>query len=129
MDKVSTSLEDYLKALVTLGATPEHGIKPSDLAREVGVSKPSACKALSVLREKGYVEQPYYGDATLTEEGLEYGRGILKRHTYLYAFLTHELGISPELAEDEAHKMEHAISEESFEKWAAFIESRGFLDE
>ena len=124
MEKVSKSLEDYLEAMVILGGTTERAIRPSDIARHMDVSKPSVGKALSSLREKGFVDQPYYGEATLTEKGYEYGRAIYRRHRYLTAFFEHELGIPAETAEREACLMEHAISDESFEKWVAFISER-----
>lgn len=129
MDKMSMSLEDYLEAIVILGGTTEKAVRPSDLAREMGVSKPSAGKALTALREKGYVTQPYYGEATLTEAGMEYGLAIYKRHRYLTAFLIKEVGIDPDVAEKEACLMEHAISDSSFEHWAAYIEERVLVDE
>ena len=125
MDKLSQSLEDYLEAMVMLGGTTESSVRPSDIARKVGVSKTSVGKALGTLRERGLVVQPYYGEATLTQEGYEYGMATLKRHRYLTAFFESELGISADVAEEEACLMEHAISDESFEKWIAYIESRG----
>ena len=67
MEKISKSLEDYLKAMVLLGGTPQQSVRPSDIARKMGVSKTSAGKALSSLREDGLVIQPYYGEATLTD--------------------------------------------------------------
>ena len=122
---MSKSLEDYLKAMVLLGGTPNTSLKPSDIARRMGVSKTSAGKALTALREKNLVTQPYYGEATLTEEGYEYGMAMVKRHRCLIAFLEQELGIAPEVADREAHLMEHAISDSSLRKWVSFIEDRG----
>lgn len=85
------------------------------------VSKASVNKAMSVLKEKGFAEQPYYGDITLTAEGYEYGRSVLERHEMLYLFLTKALGIPEDRADEEACLMEHAISDESFEKWFDFV--------
>ena len=129
MEKLSKSLEDYLEAIVILGGTTEQSVRPSDIARQMGVSKTSAGKALNTLRELGFVDQPYYGEATLTEDGYAYGASVFKRHCYLTAFLIKEVGISAEVAEEEACLMEHAISDASFEKWANFIEQRGILDD
>ena len=58
----------------------------------------------------------------------EYGKAVLKRHRYLTAFLSKALGIDDETAEDEACLMEHAISDESFEKWVAYIEELGIVE-
>lgn len=129
MDKLSKSLEDYLEAIVMLGGTTEQSVRPSDIARKMGVSKTSVGKALTALRERRLVDQPYYGEATLTEEGYAYGAATYKRHRYLTAFLEKELGIPAETAEEEACLMEHAISDESFEKWAAFIEGRNLVEQ
>lgn len=121
MEKISKSHEDYLEAMVELGATTENPIRSVDVAAKLGVSKASVNKAMSVLKEKGFAEQPYYGDITLTAEGYEYGRSVLERHEMLYLFLTKALGIPEDRADEEACLMEHAISDESFEKWFAFV--------
>ena len=84
--------------------------------------------AVGLLKEKGLVEQPYYGDITLTESGYEYAQAVYKRHRYLTAFLSKQLGIPEDVAEDEACLMEHAISDESFKKWVTYIEELGIVD-
>ena len=129
MDKLSKSLEDYLETIVMLGGTTQQSVRPSDIARKMGVSKTSVGKALTSLREKGLVTQPYYGEATLTEEGHAYGAAILKRHRSLAAFLEQAVGIPRETAEEEACLIEHAISDESFEKWEAFFAQLGINDD
>ena len=121
MEKMSKSHEDYLEAMVELGATTENPIRSVDVAAKMGVSKASVNKAMSVLKDRGFAEQPYYGDITLTKEGYEYGVSILERHEMLYSFLTKALGIPEDRADEEACLMEHAISDESFEKWFEFV--------
>lgn len=121
MEKMSMSHEDYLEAIVELGGTTEASVRSVDIATKLGVSKASVNKAVTVLKEKGLAVQPYYGDITLTEEGYEYGNSVLERHHLLFTFLTRALGISADRADEEACLMEHAISDESFEKWAAYI--------
>ena len=122
MEKMSTSHEDYLEAMVMLGATTEASVRSVDVATNLGVSKASVNKAMSVLKEKGLAEQPYYGDITLTEEGYAYGISVLERHEMLFTFLTKAIGLSEEDADREACLMEHAISDASFEKWFEFVE-------
>ena len=122
MEKTSTSHEDYLEAMVMLGATTEASVRSVDVATKLGVSKASVNKAMSVLKEKGLAEQPYYGDITLTEEGYAYGTSVLERHEMLFTFLTKAIGLSEEDADREACLMEHAISDASFEKWFEFVE-------
>ena len=129
MEKVSMSHEDYLEAIIMLGGTTEESIRSVDIAKQMGVSKASVNKAIGLLKEKGLVEQPYYGDITLTEKGFEYGGAVYKRHRYLTAFLSKALGIPADVAEEEACQMEHAISDESFEKWVSYIEGLGLVEE
>ena len=121
VEKMSMSHEDYLEAIVMLGGTTEASVRSVDIATKLGVSKASVNKAMTVLKEKGLAEQPYYGDVTLTEEGYEYGTSVLDRHRMLSMFLTKALGIPEERAEKEACLMEHAISDDSFEKWSSYI--------
>ena len=129
MEKLSQSLEDYLKAIVMLGGTTERSVRPSDIAREMGVSKTSVGKALTSLRSRNLIVQPYYGKATLTEEGYAYGASILERNRYLTAFLAKAVGLPQETAKREACLMEHAISDESFEKWTDYIVRLGVIDD
>ena len=121
MEKMSMSHEDYLEAIVMLGGTTENSVRSVDVATKLGVSKASVNKAMTALKEKGYADQPYYGDITLTLEGYEYGSSVLNRHHMLFKFLSKALGIPDEQAEKEACLMEHAISDESFEKWISYI--------
>lgn len=121
MEKMSMSHEDYLEAIVMLGGTTEVSVRSVDIANKLGVSKASVNKAVTSLKEKGLVDQPYYGDVTLTKDGYAYGTQVFDRHRILELFLTKALGIEPEVAAKEACQMEHAISDDSFEKWRAFI--------
>ena len=117
------SHEDYLEAMVMLGASATQSVRAVDVAEKMGVSKASVSKAVSVLKQKGFVDQPYYGDITLTESGAAYGNKVLCRHRTLTMFLNKAVGLDLKTAEEEACKMEHAISDDSFEKWLAFIDS------
>ena len=121
MEKRSKSHEDYLEAIVILGGTTEVSVRSVDIANKMGVSKASVNKAVTALKEKALAEQPYYGDVTLTEAGYAYGTAVYDRHRMLSKFLNKELGIPEDVAENEAFLMEHAISDESFEKWRAYI--------
>ena len=115
------SHEDYLEAMVMLGGDPKTPVRSVDIANKLGVSKASVSKAINALKDNGYVVQPYYGDITLTQAGLEYGKSVLERHKLLTDFLNKALGIPEDVAEEEACLMEHAISDESFEKWVTYI--------
>lgn len=125
MEKVSMSHEDYLEAIVMLGGTSTLPVRSVDIAAKLGVSKASVSKAVASLKASGMLNQPFYGDITLTEEGYEYGQAVLERHTMLTKFLLEAIGLDQEDAEEEACQMEHAISDESFEKWLAYFKSIG----
>ena len=129
MDKVSKSHEDYLEAIVMLGGTDKQSVRSVDVAKKLSVSKASVNKAVTLLKERGMLDQPYYGDITLTKKGYGYAKSVYKRHRYLSAFLEKGLGIAADVADEEACLMEHAISDDSFEKWIAFIDKMGIVTE
>lgn len=119
------TVEDYLEAIVVLrDMKGSDEIRSVDLANMRNVSKASVNKALSIMREKGYVEQERYGRITLTEAGLEYGTAVWRRHQVLRGFLVDELGVDPEEANREACRMEHAISEDTMARWEKYLEAR-----
>lgn len=124
-DKVSTSHEDYLEAIVMLGGSSTQSVRSVDIAEKMGVSKASVSKAVSSLKASGMLDQPFYGEVTLTAEGYEYGLAVQKRHQMLTRFLHETIGLTEEVAEEEACQMEHAISDESFKKWLAYFEKIG----
>lgn len=119
------SHEDYLEAIVMLGGSQTQSVRSVDIATKMGVSKASVSKAVTSLKNSGMLEQPYYGDITLTEDGYNYGCAVLKCHEMLTRFLTEKVGLTEEVAEEEACQMEHAISDESFKKWLAYFERIG----
>jgi Mn-dependent DtxR family transcriptional regulator len=121
-DKLSPANEDYLEAIFELGGT-DGPVRSVDLANKLSVSKASVNNAVSNLKQAGLVEQPYYGDITLTSRGAEYAAGILERHHVLYHFLLDVLGVQPEVAADEACKMEHAISDDTLRRLTAHLKT------
>lgn len=125
MTKVSMSHEEYLEAIVMLGGSTTQPVRSVDVAKQLNVSKASVSKAISSLKEAGMLDQPYYGDITLTEAGYEYGSALLKREQMLERFLVEKVGLSKEEAEEEACHIEHCISDEAFEKWLNFFSSIG----
>jgi Mn-dependent DtxR family transcriptional regulator len=96
-------------------------VRSVDLATKLDVSKASVNKALSTLKRAGLVEQPHYGDITLTDDGREYASSILDRHHVLYHFLIDVLRVEPAVAAEEACIMEHAISDDTLRRWTDFL--------
>ncbi|MDO4442821.1 MAG: metal-dependent transcriptional regulator [Slackia sp.] len=124
-DALSHSLEDYLEAIADLAGEGNDPVRAVDVATKLGVSKASVSKAVANLKEKGYVDQPYYGDITLTDEGFAYGSAMWLRHKLLFRFLTEKVGIDSEVANYEACQIEHGIGRSSFEKWKTYLASIG----
>ena len=91
------------------------GVRSIDIATRLGVSKPSVSHAMKLLREDGYIAMDRYGTVTLLEKGAEIANQIYERHTVL-AKMLEGLGVPAEIALEDACKMEHDISQESFEK-------------
>lgn len=108
------SLEDYLECIMQLSEKGK--VRSIDVAKKLNVSKPSVNKAMNVLKEKGYVLQEAYGDIRLSEKGKEMAQIIFHRHRTIQKFLSEVLHVSNETAEKDACKIEHIISEETFEK-------------
>ena len=89
------------------------GVRSIDIATMLGVSKPSVSHAMKLLREDGYIAMDRYGTVTLLEKGNDIAVHIYERHTVLSKMLEH-LGVSPEVAKEDACKLEHDLSDESF---------------
>lgn len=118
--------EDYLEAMVRIeseeGLDEGAGIRSVDVAQQLNVSKASVNKAIAALKAQGLVEQSHYGKVMLTTQGREIGAAVWRRHRALRAFLTEELGVDFETADEEACKMEHALSEDTMNRWIAYLE-------
>jgi Mn-dependent DtxR family transcriptional regulator len=120
---LSESSEDYLEAIVQLGGTVEQSVRSVDIAAHMEVSKASVSKAMASLKAAGMVEQPFYGAITLTDQGFAYGSRVLAHHRLVRNFLEKVLGVDPETAEREAHLIEHDLSDDTYEKFASYVES------
>jgi Mn-dependent DtxR family transcriptional regulator len=105
--------EDYLEAILVL--REKNGVVHSiDVAQHLGYSKPSVSRAVSLLRGEGYLIMEKDGRLELTESGVEVAHNILERHRFLKQWLM-DLGVSAETAEEDACKIEHNISDETFQ--------------
>lgn len=107
------SAEMYLETIYQLKM--ERGsVRSIDVAESMGYSKPSISRAVGLLKQGGYLVMEKDGSLNLTETGLEIAKKVYERHTLLTTVLT-RLGVSPETAAEDACKMEHVISDETFE--------------
>ena len=111
---IHESAEDYLERILMLRL--KNGLVRSiDIVRELDYSKPSVSVAMKRLRENGYIEMDAEGYITLLPPGLEIAQNIYARHRLLTEFLV-QLGVSPETAAVDACKIEHDISQETYQK-------------
>lgn len=111
--KIQESAENYLEAILVLGLK-NPSVRSVDIAAQLNFSKPSVSVAMKNLRENGYINMSAEGRITLTDKGREIAENVYEKHTLLTKWLVF-LGVDPETAAADACKMEHVISQESFE--------------
>ena len=120
--EIRKSAEDYLEAMLVM--KERHGyVRSIDIAEHLGVTKPSVSYATKRLRENGYITMNRDGMITLTESGMEIAEKIYTRHKALTKFFM-QIGVSEEQAREDACKIEHDISEETFTKRITIDEIR-----
>ena len=111
--KSNESTENYLETILILSKSLPV-VRSVDIANELGFKKPSVSIAMKNLREKGYITVMEQGYIFLTDSGREIAEMIYERHEFLTNWLT-SMGVDGEIAAQDACRMEHAISKESFE--------------
>ena len=117
----TTSVEDYLKAIALLGKESKV-VRVTEIGKMLKVKAPSVTEALTRLSEAQLVKHQKYGGVELTAEGARIARDVNRRHEVLRRFLAEILNVHPEIAEQDACGMEHALSKASLEKLAKFVE-------
>ena len=106
--------ESVLDLEAILALQEKQGVVRSiDVAQHLGFSKPSISRAMSILKAGGYIIMERDGRLELTDAGREVAQRIYERHRFLSAWLV-QLGVSPEVAAEDACKIEHDISSETF---------------
>lgn len=112
------SEEDYLESILWIEKS-QSVVHRIDVARRLNVSPAAVDKAVKLLIEKGYVSEDGK-HLVLTESGVVRAKEVFEKHCLLREFLL-SLGVSKETAEDDACRMEHAVSDETFERIKAFV--------
>jgi len=114
-------MEDYLEAIFNLGKE-KRNIRVRDIAKRLGVKMPTVTSMLKTLSKRGLIDYEKYEYLELTDEGSGIGSEIDRRHHVIRSFLTNILKIDFEKADQEACKMEHAISPSTMERLIEFME-------
>ena len=117
--KSEESVEDYLETILVLSKQLPV-VRSIDIANELEYSKPSVSVAMKNLRGKGYITVSSEGYIVLTEEGKKLASDTYERHTLISQWLV-ELGVSPETASADACRIEHDLSQESFDALKRYI--------
>lgn len=110
--RLQESGEMYLEAILVLHRNRGH-VRSVDISEYLGYSKPSVSRAVGLLKSGAYIQVENDGSITLTDTGREIAEKIYERHTFLTDLLT-RIGVSREIAAEDACRLEHAISDESF---------------
>ena len=119
-NNIHQSAEDYLETILIISKR-KPDVHSIDIANEMSFSKPSVSIAMKNLREKGFIIMDADNHITLTPEGRKIAETIYERHTLITEWLV-GLGVSEEVASEDACRIEHVISAESFDALKAFAQ-------
>ena len=117
--KIQESAENYLETILML-KEEKGAVRSIDIARKMDFSKPSISRAMSLLRENGYITMDKEGWLELTDAGRAIAEQVYERHRLLSQWLI-ALGVEPQVAREDACKIEHDISSQTFECIRAHI--------
>lgn len=112
--------EDYLETILMI-KNRKGSVRSIDVARELGFSRPSVSRAISILQNDGFVIKKEDGELVLTEIGIEKATAVYDRHTTLTKFIQMVCGVDETIAEEDACRIEHVIHEETFAGIKKFI--------
>ena len=120
-DKLTPTMEDYLEAIYTL-SQEKRAVRVKDIAKRLGVKMPTVTGMLKTLSDKGMIDHEKYEYLELTGKGSHIGSQIDHRHQLLKSFLIDILQINHDQADEDACKMEHAVSPTTLERIVEFME-------
>lgn len=112
---IHESGEDYLETILLIEERNQV-VRSVDVAKEMGFSKPSVSRAMGILKSAGFVVMDESGRISLTEAGRDKASSIYDRHTAIASFLEKTLGVSRETAVKDACRIEHDLSQETYDK-------------
>jgi len=124
MHKSTHTQEDYLRALYLLSADSEDGsVKVSDLAEKLRLRMPTVTQRLGSLAEKGWVTRKRYAPVRLTAAGRALAENLTYKHRVIELFLCEVLHMSKGEVHEEAHRLEHAVSDSVIVRMAAHLKN------
>ena len=118
---LTSTMEDYLEAIVNL-EKEKRAVRVKDIAKRLDVRMPTVTSMLKTLNRAGLINYEKYEYIELTNKGRNVGKEISRRHHALKRFLTDILGIAPGIADDEACRMEHAVSASTLNRFVEFMD-------
>lgn len=121
--KIQESGETYLETILLL-KNRLGDVRSIDIANELEYSKPSVSRAMGILKSEGYITVEPGGNIMLTESGQQRAEAIYERHCVITQYLESTLGIPTALAEHDACRIEHIISEETFQQMKRFVRGK-----
>ena len=118
--------ENYLETILLLQRRNGF-VRAVDVANELGYTKASISRAMRILRENGYILIAHSGQITLTEAGMDKARVIYERHCVITQFLMQTLQLDMDAADADACRIEHVVSEETFERIREYVKREARL--
>jgi len=119
--RIQESGENYLETILIL-KNRNGFVRSIDVANELGFSKASVSRAMSILKEAGFLVMEQNGNLVLTDSGMQKASAVYERHTFIAKFLEQALGVDHETAVQDSCRMEHIISEKSFQRMKKYVE-------
>lgn len=119
---IRESGEDYLETILILQERTGY-VRSIDIASELGFSKPSVSRAMGILKNDGFITVEADGQIVLTKRGYLRAREVYDRHLLITRFLSDILGVSDNNTNEDACKIEHVISYETYEKLNVFVDN------
>ena len=120
--RIKESAENYLETILMI-KKQKGSVRSIDIANDLGVTKPSVSVAMKSFREEGYITVDENGSIDLTEKGMEIANRVYEKHEIIAKALM-AIGVSEKTAYEDSCKIEHDISNETFDKLKEFLKNR-----
>ena len=126
--EIAESGENYLETILLIKSRRDNGlVRAVDVANELKVSKPSVSRGLSLLKDKDLIKIGIAGDIELTHKGREVADSIFKKHQMLAVFFRHIAKVSNDIAQADACRIEHVISDETMQGIEQYLKENSLI--